>query len=506
MTSKAASVSFPHEKGSGVRLKKNPKPARPASKAPAGALKELTLSETDVANAQKLLELFGADIRFVEKWGLWLYYKAGSWHRDTEQAAHVHYLARRTTQVLAAEARKALGLLKKAGHQGHGKECDECSRAKHAMSWARNSQFAPRITAMVKIAASDPSVATSHRRLDADPLTLNVLNGTLDLRDGRLRPHTKIDLLTKQAPVAFSTSAKAPRWAAFLNRVLPDPDACGFLQRFLGYCLSGDVSERTFVVLHGGGRNGKSLLLRAVEETLGEYATTAAPALLMAKAQEGHPTEVADLFQVRLAVTSEIKKGRTFDEELVKRVTGNDVLKARRMREDFWGFAPTHKLAIATNHKPKVRDTTDSFWDRLALIEFGERIRDKEVDPKLLDKLRKERSGILLWLLEGWRAYQKEGLARPAVIQESTTGYRHEEDRIGQFFDAECIFVGEKTTLSKTLSDAAFAWCKERGYPPFNPVDLAQRLKERGCSPDRFGKFQARGWRGVGIEKAKPAS
>lgn len=466
--------------------------------------RETTLSETDVANAERLLALYGADLRYVTEWGLWMYYQGGRWVLDSERSARVRHFAKRTAQTLAGEARARLAALGKA-HQGHDKTCKDCVAARRGLKWAHDSQFAARITAMVQIAADDPSIAISHARLDADPLLFNVANGTIDLRTGKLRGHSRLDLLTKQAPVTYAASSKALRWGTFLKRVLPEDATRSFVQRFLGYALSGEAGERMFVVLYGGGRNGKSLLLRAVEETLGDYATTAAPSLLMAKQQESHPTEVADLFKVRLAVSSEIKKGRTFDEELVKRITGNDTLKARRMKENFWSFQPSHKIVVATNHKPKVRDASDSFWDRLALVEFGVRIQDREVDAKLLEKLRKERSGILMWLLQGWAAYRREGLKRPEAVAEATKAYRFEEDRLGQFLMEECIFGGDEPTRTKDLIAAAVVWCKDRNFHPFNPNEMAERLRDQNCKPTRIGHYQDRGWSAIKLRKTKSA-
>jgi putative DNA primase/helicase len=340
-------------------------------------------------------------------------------------------------------------------------------------------------------------VAVSHERLDANAWLLNVKNGILDLRSGELSPHKPTDLITRVADVRFDRRAKADSFKKFLARVLPDEETRLFLQRFIGYSLTGDVGERVFVVCYGGGRNGKSVLLRIIQAMLGKYSTTCAPGLLMARKDEAHPADVADLFGARLAVASEVKKGRTFDEEKVKRITGNDMLKARRMRENFWEFLPTHKIILATNHKPRVADATDSFWDRIALIPFDVRIDDGEVDRSLAERLIKEElSGILTWAMEGCLAWQKEGLRIPKAIVDATRAYRASQDVVGGFVEDCCrLVVSDDFISTATLMAAANKWCVENERFVFNKNDLAEWLSQHNCKNTSTGKI--RGWKGI---------
>ena len=208
------------------------------------------------------------------------------------------------------------------------------------------------------------------------------------------------------------------------------------------------------------------------------------------------------LFGIRLAVASEIKKGRVFDEEAVKRLTGNNRLKARKMHENFWEFIPTFKLMLATNHKPQVRDDTPSFWDRLALIPFEVRITEEEDDKRLGQKLKAELPGILNWAIEGCMAWQKDGLKRPAAVMQAVEEYRSNEDTLGKFFEEECRFEPHFETKTTELTTAIRNWCKANNLTyTYREKDSAEKLLENDCVRDRVGPkhSRARGWKGLGL-------
>ncbi len=277
-----------------------------------------------------------------------------------------------------------------------------------------------------------------------------------------------------------------------------NPDIRAFVQRLAGYCLTGDVSERILVLMHGYGRNGKSILLRVLQSALGGYAITTMPTLLMAKKTEGHSAEVAHLFGARLALTTEVKKGQTFDEEKIKRLTGNDIITARGMRQDPWSFEPTFKLVVALNHKPQVRDSSDSIRDRIVLIPFDVRIKDADVDRRLFDKLKAELPGVLAWAVEGCFAWQKEGLAIPDAVRAVTKEYRREEDIVGRFFDDCCTFDSTAHSTSSQLKCVSDKWCARQGVFALSGKALATRLQECGCRQKKTSKCNV--WIGIRIK------
>jgi putative DNA primase/helicase len=433
---------------------------------------------TDTGNAERLTDLFLNEFHYVPAWSQFIVWDDQRWRQDVENLQMIG-LAKRAIATIKVEAKA---------------ESDEKRRAT-ILKWYRSSRSRPRVEAMISLARAEGTVAIDHARLNKDPMLFNCKNGTIDLKTGKLRGHSPRDLLTQMAPYKYRPAATAPQWAKFLKEVTPDADVRVFLQRFVGYCLTGSVTARMFVVLFGGGRNGKSVFLRVLQTILGAYAISAAPTLLMARDSEAHPTEVADLFGVRLAIASEVKKGRVFDEEQVKRLTGNDTLKARRMREDFWEFTPTHKLILATNHKPRVKDTSDSFWDRIALVPFTVRI--EKVDPGLLDKLLAEAEGILAWAVKGCLAWRQHGLILPKAVREATREYRESEDGVGKFVEERMIRGVNLTITNDDLHRAVKGWCEKNNLFVFSERLIAERLLELGFQrATNIGPEKKRGWRG----------
>jgi putative DNA primase/helicase len=350
---------------------------------------------------------------------------------------------------------------------------------------------------MVSLAKSEPGVAVLPEEMDPDPLLLNAQNGTVDLRTGELREHRREDLITKIVPTGYDPSATAPLFAATLERVLPSVAVREFFQKVCGYSITGEVSEHVLPVVYGTGANGKSTILNALLESAGDYGMQAAPDLLMAK-RGSHPTEVADLFGMRCVVSSETEDGRRLAEALVKVLTGGERVRARRMRQDFWEFEPTHTVFLCTNHKPEIRGTDNAIWRRVRLIPFTETIPPKEQDKKLPEKLRAELPGILTWLIEGCRQWQRVGLQAPDEVRKATGAYKSEMDVIGTFLRDECeVGEGFRATLKDVYSRYE-EWCEEGGEKPETKRKFNARLTERGQFRDRrSGPGGLREWHGL---------
>ena len=209
---------------------------------------------------------------------------------------------------------------------------------------------------MLKQAQDEPDIPVQPEQLDRDPWLLNCKNGTLDLRTGKLRDHRKEDLLTRCLDVDYNEDAQCSQWKAFLWHIMNhNQELIDFLQRAIGYALTGVIREHVLIILWGTGRNGKSTFLGTLLALLGPYAMKAPSELLMVGAHDRHPTERADLFQKRFVAAIETEQGRRLAEVFVKEATGGDRITARRMRENFWSFDPTHKVFLATNHKPIIR-------------------------------------------------------------------------------------------------------------------------------------------------------
>ena len=343
---------------------------------------------TDLGYARRLVKVYGGRLRYVPAWRRWLIWDGRRWaHDSTGQAARwMKAVARRlTADALAIEDGK-----------------DE----RRGLSAARRGESSRAIAGALTLASTEAELAVSPDDLDADPFLLNCANATLDLRTGELHDHDPADMLTKMTGAAFDPEAAGPEFAKFLGRVQPQDEMRAYLGRLLGHALEGRVVEHVLGIFHGIGRNGKGTLIGAVVSALGDYADAADPELLTARTFDAHPTSTADLFGLRLAILHETDKGRRLAEATVKRLTGGDRLKARRMREDFWSFDPSHTFVMLTNHKPLVSGTDEAIWARLRLVPWDVVIPAEERDLGLADKLAAELDAVLAFLVTGYQAWR----------------------------------------------------------------------------------------------------
>ncbi len=338
--------------------------------------------------------------------------------------------------------------------------------------------------------------------LDNDPWALNCANGTVDLRTGELRPHRQSDYTTKCCPVDYRKEAKAPTFEKFILDIMGgDAAKAAFLRRWFGYSCTGDVSAQKLACHIGRGANGKSTLLAALQDVMQGYAGMAAPGLLMVTRGERHPTELADLQGKRLVTASETSADGELNEALVKQATGGDKIKARRMREDFWEFSPSHKLQLLSNYKPTIKGSDYAIWRRVLLILYPVRYgperdvaagrADRRRDDMLPAKLNAEREGILAWLVAGaveWYGNVKAGsddpLQVPDAMVDDTARYQAEQDRVGQFVRAECergpAFWAPWTGIDG-LYPAYGEWCRASGYHPLGKQRFINELEQ--CVP-----------------------
>jgi putative DNA primase/helicase len=352
---------------------------------------------------------------------------------------------------------------------------------------------------MVGLAEAELGIPVTADKLDADPWLLNVLNGTIDLRSGELREHRREDLITKLAPVEFDPEASAPIWQAFLERVQPNERVRGFLKRSSGYSATGDTSEQCMFIDSGPGANGKSTYHEALHNTLGDYAMRTPAETLLAKRAGGVPNDIARLKGARLVTASETDEGRRLNESLVKDLTGQDTISARFMRAEYFEFKPTHKLHLATNHKPEIRGTDPAIWRRIRLIPWAVTIPPSEQDRRLPEKLKDERSGILRWVVEGAREWAQEGLDPPDEVRLATQEYRTEMDVLAAFIEDCCEVEHHETAFAGKLWSAWQRWCEEKGEAAGSQKRFGGKLKERGFLNDRDGSTGRKVWYGLAL-------
>ena len=448
-------------------------PAEPGSGAAAAGDKHLT----DKGNARRVVERHGGDLRYCNPFKSFFVWDGRRWAEDLTGEAERR--VKETQDHCYALAAAELG----------GAGDDDDKRRKAARAEVQNVirwEHYGRTLASLAHVRSEPGIPVLPAQLDGDPMLLNVANGTIDLRAGVLRPHRREDLITKLAPVEFREDAECPLWMQFLRRAMGGNDAlvC-YLQRVAGYCLTGDVSEQTLWFLHGGGGNGKSTFLGALLDLLGDYGTQATSELLMARNHEAHPAERADLFGRRCVATIETEEGKRMAEALMKQLTGCDRIKARKMHKDFFEFTPTHKILLAANHKPTVRGTDFAVWRRIKLIPFTVTIPEPEKDRQLPEKLKRERPGILRWMVAGCVAWGRRGLEEPEEVRAATAEYQAEQDTLGEFVAACCVVAEGARVKASELLEAYTRWS---GDKHMNPKRFGRMVRDRGFEAVRDGK------------------
>lgn len=422
---------------------------------------------TDSGNAERLVDQYGDVIRFCHPWGVWLAWDGQRWKRD--ELGAVEGMSKSVARSIYGEI-----------PTGATKE-ERATILKHAIK----SESAAGRAAMIRWARSEGGIPILPDQMDRDPFLLNVLNGTVDLRTGQLRPHDQADNITKLAPVMFDANAECPTFLTFLDRVLPDLEVRRFLRRITGYGMTGVTWEQCLAFFYGGGANGKSTFLDVIQDMLGDYAQTAAPDLLTSRGGDRHPTELADLFGARWVSSIEVDEGKRLAETLVKQMTGGDKMKARFMRTDFFQWTPTHKLFLAANHKPEIRGTDYAIWRRIRLIPFMVTIPENERDGNLGEKLRAELPGILNWAIAGCLEWQQGGLGIPQAIRDATEEYREEQDVLARFIEEKCVVDAQAWVTSSTLYAVYVAWARAGGEEPITNTAFGKRLNERGFTTGR---------------------
>jgi P4 family phage/plasmid primase-like protien len=438
-------------------------------------------ARTDTDNAELLVLRHGDRIRYVVGGG-WYRWDGTRWRKDEGEVV-VNECAKETARSMINQAKGAN---------------DEA--AKGILANARHCLSAKGRNAMIMLAARESELVILPADFNKDPWKLGVQNGTLDLRTGELHAPDRGDLISIVAPVVYDPTATAPLWQQFLDRVLPDREVQSFLQRFLGYALTGEIREHVIVFFHGSGRNGKSSVIETFKFLLGDYFVQANPKLLLVRKFEESPVERMSLKGRRLAVCAETGMGRKLAEDVVKALTGGDTINARALYKDEINFSPTHKLVVATNHLPEVSGTDEAIWSRILVVPFEVFIAEDERDPELLVKLRQEAAGILAWAVSGCLEWQQVGLNPPDSIRNRTAEHRAECDPATGFLQECCAFEPDSRVPYAELYGRYVSWCGGRGERPLSKREFSRYLRNQNCTTSKANSVV---W-AVGVRLTEP--
>lgn len=411
----------------------------------------------------------GARWRYVAGWGTWFYWRRHVWEKDETLAAQ---------EAIRLVCRTAAG--------------DILNRDSEQKRLGSSRTVAD----VGKLVRSDPRVTATVDQWDADPWLLNTPGGTVDLKTGAMQPHNPNDYMTKTTAVA--PGGDCPLWLQFVGRVTDrDLELQAFLQRMLGYCLTGVTVEQALFFLYGTGANGKSVLIDTVAGILGDYQRTAPIETFTASSSDRHPTELAMLRGARAVTAVETEAGRRWAESKIKTLTGGDKITARFMRQNFFEYTPQFKLLIAGNHKPGLWSVDEAIRRRFHMVPFAVTIPAAERDPNLRDRLKAEWPGILQWMIEGCLNWQREGLSPPAAVTEATAAYLQGEDAMAGWIEECCDVDANAWTARTVLFTSWKAWTDLSNVPAGNAARFNDNLETRGFRPaTRRGK---RGFSGIKV-------
>lgn len=467
-------------------------------------------SRSDLGNAKRLIARFGEDLMYVDNIG-WHAWDGRRWLGEAgEFEAQKH--AQRTGELILDEARA----MKEAGPWPTESEKDFNDRVAAHRKFSISCGNSGKIEGMLKQA--QPHLLVLPTALDTHDWMINLANVMLDLdqprwnapdeqsaaddealrqaaphtpeiREGR---HSREHRSTRIAEVDYDPLADCPRWRAWLAQILPDDEVRLFVQRWFGYCLTGDISEQSLMCCYGTGSNGKSTLTEIMGEILGSYAVTVPIETFLTddrKSGGSATPDIARLPGARLVLAAEPEVGAKMSESVVKKITGGEKVSARKLFQDQFEFRPRFKLVISFNIKPTIRGQDEGIWRRILLVPFKVHIPKNRRDKHLKEKLLTEKPGIFNWMLDGYRLWREYGLNPPDSVVAATEAYRSESDPIGQYMDQMVRRQPGAVLTASSLYEHYETWAKENGNEPVSKTLFGRRLGDKGYEKDKVGGF-----------------
>lgn len=419
---------------------------------------------TELGNAERIAYEYGHTIKYVGDMG-WLIWDGKRWRIDTKKE-----IERITNKVL----------------RGLYKSDDEMET-----KWARMCER--RNIRMNSIKDLMPLVPGEREDFDRHKFFFNLENGILNLKNGKLQPHDRELNLTKITNVEFDEKADCPVWKNFLSQIFKgDVALIDYMQRLVGYSMTGDTSEQSMYFLVGGGSNGKSTFVNTIKKLMGDYGLQTNSDTFIKKKDTGANNDIARLASSRFVSAVESEEGEKLQESLVKTITGGEAILARFLRQEFFEFIPEFKVFFTTNHKPIIGGVDDGIWRRVKIIPFTLSLKPHERDKKLEEKLSLEMPGILNWALEGCMKWQQSGLKEPKIVMDATGNYKEDMDILAPFLGEMCYIDEPKNEAiqieAKELYRVYDNWCFKSGERTVGNRSFYRMLETKG-----FGKTKGTG-------------
>ena len=449
---------------------------------------------TDEGNLERLLLRYGTDIKHCRAKagrnqfdGGWLLWNGRRWEWD--QRRQIGAIIRDTLNAIKDEP-PVMGPPRRDGTMENLTE-----------KWHKACRTDARRAALANVGTMTMEISVILDELDQHPWLINCLNGTIDLRTGSICDARREDLLTQWTPVRFDPAAECPKWLAFLDRIMgSDAELVRFIQRAVGYSLTGSTREQMVFFLWGTGANGKSTFLEVLRALIGDYASSTAASTFMASKDQTVRNDLAGLRSARFVSASETSEGGILDEALIKQLSGDEMISARFLYSEYFEYRPQYKIWLATNHKPIIKQQTHAIWRRIALVPFTVKIPDEEQDKGLGLALLQELPGVLNWALAGCRDWLEHGLQRPAQVLAATDSYRQEMDSLGGFISEHCNLGKFRFVEASKLYDAYVRWAESTNERTASQQKFGRQMRERGFEPDKTAS-DVRMWRGIDLRE-----
>jgi putative DNA primase/helicase len=435
---------------------------------------------TDAGNAEKFADVYKGELRYDHSRKRWLAWRKHWWVEDT------------TDQVYLMAISVARMRLQEAMRMPDGD--DKVA----ALRWAVATESRAKLEAMLSLAQSQYALSDAGDKWDSDPWLVGVSNGVVDLHTGLLRAGKPADMITMHLDVPFDPEARCPRWQRYLQEVFcDDRELIDFVQRAMGYCLTGDTTEQCVFLCYGTGANGKSTFLEVARHVLGPYAFNLPMISFDLKARAAIPNDIAALVGKRFVTSIETNESAELNEARLKGLTGGDEVTARFFYREFFGFRPQAKFWLAFNHKPQIADDSHGLWRRLRLIPFLRQFGPEQADKNLLATLKAEASGILAWMVQGCLKWRAEDLEPPAAVARATEEYKEESDLLADFLEELYIkSPGAWEPARAVFSNYQHHSNANSGTPLSRPA-FTRRMEAKGFKKTRRGHDRTWVWEGL---------